>query len=157
MQVGGCVNEAWDVVYGAAMQDPGWQDLLAEVDALYDRADESADVRDATQRWSRCMAERGHLALAGPDEAEASVRALRDAAQRVGDDGLVEVDVPRLAELREVETTLAVADLDCQEEVDLMGVRAAVLRDLEGEFVDQHRAELEAWALAAQKRAQVDD
>jgi hypothetical protein len=50
------------------------------------------------------------------------------------------------------EVTLAVADLDCQEQVDLRGRKDAVLRTLEEEFVEQHRDELEAWALAEQAR-----
>lgn len=156
-QVGGCANAAWDAVYGVLLAHPDWQELLAEMDALYDRVDDASAVQGATSDWSRCMAERGHAGLTDPQAAEASVRAVLDAAQTTGTDGLVQVDAEQVAAVRRAETVIAVADLDCQEEVDLAARRAAALRDLEEEFVRQHGDELEAWALAERSRADAGD
>jgi len=151
-QVGGCANAAWDDVYGVLASNPGWDRLLAEMDALQDRALDAQAARDVDRAWSRCMADRGHVGLADPAAAEESVRTLLAGAQVRAEDGLVAADAGSLADVGAAEVTLAVADLDCQEQVDLRGRKDAVLRTLEEEFVEQHRDELEAWALAEQAR-----
>lgn len=43
-------------------------------------------------------------------------------------------------------TDLAVSDLDCREQTDYDAIRARARDAVEQEFLDEHRAELEAWA-----------
>ena len=43
-------------------------------------------------------------------------------------------------------TDLAVSDLDCREQTDHDAISAQVRNAVEQEFLDEHRAEPEAWA-----------
>jgi len=51
-----------------------------------------------------------------------------------------------LAAFQEREIALAIANYDCNQQVDFDATQREINLDLQQQFVDQHRAELEAWA-----------
>ena len=55
-------------------------------------------------------------------------------------------DPAAVAEFREREISLAVADQTCRQQVNFEQVSRDISHDIQQQFVDQHRAELEAWA-----------
>ncbi|MFF3066197.1 hypothetical protein ACFVQ3_16780 [Oerskovia sp. NPDC057915] len=151
--VGGCHNEAWDSVYGAAVR-PGeeWDQLLADMEAVHDQAMTSQDAVAVADDWSRCMAEYDFAGLADPTTAEQAVRALVEDAVVPDETGLMIADTVRLGEVEQIEVRLALLDLDCQEKVEFVERREAVLWSYERDFVDDRQKELEAWALAEAER-----
>ena len=55
------------------------------------------------------------------------------------------------AEAARREAEVAVADLGCQDEVDFRRVHAETAADVQQQFYDAHRVDLEAWLAAAQE------
>jgi len=55
-------------------------------------------------------------------------------------------DPADIAEFREREIALAVADQTCRQQVNFEQVSQDISHDIQQQFVNQHRAELEAWA-----------
>ncbi|MDR2565458.1 MAG: hypothetical protein LBC97_05240 [Bifidobacteriaceae bacterium] len=135
---GGCYDLAWDAVYGGAAFTGGlrWEGLLEEMTSLGDRAAASAEMAKVNGDWSACMRGKSFGALGGPDDATA----LADERSRSG-----------AADAVEFEVRLAVADLECQQEVDYQVRSDQILYSLEEEFVDARKADLESWAQEAKE------
>lgn len=125
---------------------------------LWLRIAEDSEVAIAARDWAQCMAGAGHPGLADPAAAEDSVSTMlwdewQDtyASHTSGTSGVTDYDVVRteipqaLAELREAEIALAVADATCREETGYNDVHRAVTARLEQEFLDTYRADLDAW------------
>jgi hypothetical protein len=55
-----------------------------------------------------------------------------------------EPDQAAMDALAEREVELALADLDCREETDYRDRHAAITREVEQQFIDDHKAELDA-------------
>jgi hypothetical protein len=151
--VGGCHNEAWDSVYGASTApDEQWQQLVADLESVHDVAMSSPEAVAVAEDWSRCMSDLDVVGLADPSAAEQTIRSLVDGAVSPDESGLMIADTARLAEIEQIESRLSLLDLDCQEKVDYVERREAILWAHEQDFVDDRRAELEAWALAEADR-----
>jgi hypothetical protein len=151
--VGGCYNAAWDQVYLPAIDQGEWDDLIADIDAVYDTAMASKDAEVVRDDWGSCMEEQGRPALDSPEAAVEHIQALLDGLFRPNEEGLVVADPLGLAELRELEVEMALADLKCQEEINYRARLNEVLWEYEGEFVKDRKVDLEAWALFEQEKA----
>jgi len=102
--------------------------------------------------WAACMAEKGYPGLTVRTDAEDQFRAEADEFFAAWwDDGRDPAGSPELAEFGQREVDLALADLDCREAVDYQGRMAAAQFELEGQFVNEHRAELESLRSAAEQ------
>lgn len=135
--------------------------LLDDVHALSDRIHADARLDEAAELWLGCMADAGYPDFERVGDAEqwvreqmeelagwAEVDELRasgefDAADELTEElVLAEPDPDELAELQEDEIELAVADRDClAEHYDQTFTEVSV--DLQEEFIEQHRDELE--------------
>lgn len=145
-ETAGCRGAAQHEVYGAtsaAWEDEEFAGLVDEINGLYQRVADDPRLADGVAEWASCMADAGY-----------TVSALDDAQQEIYDavnelwstpDGPSDA---ALDELREREITTAVADRTCLEQVGYRDLEREVNRDLEEEFVDTHRAELDAWVAA---------
>ncbi len=128
----GCVGPAMP---RSLLDDPTlehWLEASADIEA---RVDDDAAVADARVAWSDCMAGAGFAGLSSPDQARA------EAWEAAGLEGGSAADPEALA----AERTLATADLGCDEEAGYTHTREATVERLQTAFVDEHRAELEAW------------
>jgi hypothetical protein len=160
----GCADRAWSEVQGEpgrSFVDP-WTEfapLLDDIQTLERRLYTQPALDGAREAWSTCVADHGFVALeslAGPHhfvrERLRELEGWDDERNRSGGSSTVRqeplpLDADELAALQKYEIDLAMADFACQEK-HYADAFAAVLSELEGEFVVQHREELEqfrAW------------
>lgn len=142
-QDAGCQGAADHEVRGDVLAPGSEHDALLEaMGELYERVAESPDMVDLDAEWSACMADAGHTDLEDPNAAWE--RAMDDANALWGEDGSEPSDEATAA-VREAEIELALADLRCREELDYDDGMLTVQFALEEQFIEDHRAELEAY------------
>lgn len=153
MELGGCVREARDQVWGDRETDhvrAGLEDEIARIDDEVAPTDPL--VLAAAAEWSECMADAGHPGYAAPADAEEAAwdawMAFNDAIGADPTLGVVDEDSGGPvgeADLAAQEASLATADWDCRAAADYDSVWSAARDRLQQEYVDAHRAELDAW------------
>jgi len=138
VRTGGCVGQARATIYGDVAEWFRLRSLRSDLEAeLWPRVRSDRGLRSALGAWSRCMGDRGF-----------DVRAPDDAAELVGSS----IGERPLEEVQALEVEIAVADLECRREVDLLRffgaayVTAAreVLAEWEDDLVAFRRLEQEA-------------
>jgi len=130
---------------GAAVQpwfirDKGYQQWQDEVSALDAQADDDPTYVAALTAWADCMAAAGQVDVATPSAAQQSIQAQVDAAG-----GPLAIPEPRRSELLAEEIAMATADTRCDASSGLSDTRSEVVERLQTAFVEEHRAELDAW------------
>lgn len=151
-ELGGCYRGARNEVYGDREQDhirAGLEDEIARIDA--EVAPTDPHVMAAAAEWSECMSDAGHPGYAAPPDAEeaawAAWLALNEgiaadpALGTAGPDGGIAGE----GDLATREASLATADFDCRIEAEYDAVWQEARDRLQQEYVDAHRAELDAW------------
>jgi len=122
---------------------PLWDSIVQMQTTLND----SPEMLAVDQDWSNCMANAGFVGLRKPALAQAQVEIAWSqipAEQRTGTD--------RAAELQEQEISLALADLDCRASTSYFERRNAITLATETQFVEDHRADLNALLSAREQR-----
>ncbi|NIK55515.1 hypothetical protein [Kribbella shirazensis] len=155
----GCRGKAVKEVYGADRKTDfkKFDSLFKDIQALQKRIDTDQRVVDATTAWTDCMADAGHAGLKKVDDPREQIQKKLDELTGAtppskngptktvtGPPSFDKVDSAKLSELRKSEIDLAVADQKCKAK----GYDEAykkVQYEAEKEFVDQHKAELEAY------------
>ncbi len=136
-------NEAWAATPMAAFDDPAWDELNEQTSRVYEEALADPKMTAVNATWSDCMNEAGYdfAKVMDPNDSFAEqYSALWDAADpEAGTDKAAE------AALREQEVATAVADARCREEVGYKKIEMEVASAYEQEFVDKHKAELDAF------------
>lgn len=121
---GGCVGEATRLVEQGAPPAPNL-DLQQVFGEAYERAEQDSRVVDAFERWSRCMHNRGYP---------------YDSPWDANDDPQWwEADKPTDPEIQ-----VAVADVECKRETNLVGTWFAVESAYQDRLIDEHAMELVA-------------
>jgi hypothetical protein len=118
--------------------------LIKDMSALFRRVDTDPRVTAAARRWSDCLADGGRTGLVKPADASAAVSDRLDRLRGAGTTTPTKVDPAKLAELRRFEIDTAKLDLRCRNAGYDEVYRAAQTR-LETEFVQQHKAALDAY------------
>jgi hypothetical protein len=163
---GGCENEAYEEVYGSFDDEGQFEELWEEWDVLYQRIDDDPRMDEAKQAWSGCMADAGYPGLEDlyDGQNEVSERQSELYGWDEGDGVLpepieegtaieespgpietVEPDPAALAELRQFERDIAVADYTCRQEHGVDGVERSVRYEHEEQFIEDNREQLEAY------------
>jgi hypothetical protein len=165
----GCRPQAEEAVFGSQEKPPLPADLETvrrEIEALDDQVRSDPRVDAAAAAWSDCMTAAGHPELVHPDDVQPEIARrwwqlygleLPDGLLEPGDDpgpGGIRPGVPgpravdgqepdpaALAELRQYEVDVAVADLGCRPAYD--DVVREVRDEVERAFIEDHRAALE--------------
>lgn len=116
--------------------------LLEQLGAIYEQAVSDPRVTAANQRWSDCVAAAGYPGYTDLNEPHTDIAAR---ARALMGDALdpANADPGELADLQRLEIGLAVADNACRGEYGT--TYDDVTRELQEQFVDQHRAELEEY------------
>lgn len=154
----GCYGDAADEIYGprdeGSATDPflEFDSLMDDLFQLGERVKADPRVAEATDAWRNCMADAGHPDFENVSEPEQQVfqrmNELRgtlapdDAEAGIAPPEEDDIDPEALAELQEFELELAQADYTCKDD-HYNEVAHDVSRELEQEFVEQHRDELE--------------
>lgn len=150
-ELGGCVRAARNEVWGDRELDPvraSLEDEIARIDTELAPADDA--VIAAAAEWSACMADAGFPGYATPDAAEEAAwqRWLAFNEGLVVDplgNAPVDGSIPGQDQMEAEEAALATADWDCRAEADYDAVWREVRNRFQQEYVDAHRAELDAW------------
>ena len=151
----GCSGRAQHEVYEESdpFSSPEFEGLQEDMNSLYEEAASDPEIAELNSAWAACMADAGYDGLATPEEASTSVSDQLNALyEDAGESG--EVDEAAMAELREVEIDTAVADRTCQDEVEYVEGQQEVQFAREREFIDAHRAELDALLEAYSQQAE---
>lgn len=152
VELGGCFREARNSVFGDRETDhvrAGLEDEIARIDA--DVAPTDPAVMAAAAEWSECMADAGHPGYASPPDAEqvawGAWIAFNEGIAADPTLGVVgpEGGIAGEGDLAEREASLATADWDCRAATGYDAAWSAARDRLQQEYVDAHRAELDAW------------
>ena len=157
----GCRGKAVKQVYGDGadrnIDFKKFDSLFKDIQALQKRIGADQRVVDATTAWTDCMADAGHSGFAKVDDPRNQIQQKLDEltgnkppakngpSQTIkGPPSFDKVDSAKLSELRKSEIDLAVADQKCKAK-GYDDAYKKVQYEAEKEFVDQHKAELEAY------------
>ena len=136
------------------------QPLMDSMNTLYEDMMSSPELTEADAEWSTCMADAGHPGFSVQLDAQNSIsdkmNSIYESTSAAYEDGSTGtsataapgssgMDETALAELGEEEIELALADLDCREKTNYRDAMESVQFDLEQQFIDDHKAELEAF------------
>jgi len=137
----GCHGKANHETYSnldAAHEDPAYEDLQEEMRRMFEKVPDDPRLAAITAEWSACMNEVG-FDFAKVGEARDSIAAGYAALPESGGDETT------WADLGDKETATAIADATCQTKVGYPEKAQEVQFALEQEFIDTHKAELDAW------------
>ncbi|QBE47994.1 hypothetical protein [Leucobacter triazinivorans] len=134
----------------AAYEDPEFTELFESMNLIYDAlwsGDGSNDDILALDRdWADCVADAGHDGFASPMAAQEALTEEYNELH-MPDDESGEWQEPSPADVKKFqdrEIELALADLECKTQLEYDDRMWKIQVELEQEFVDAHRAELEA-------------
>jgi len=161
----GCAGQAQAARWPETQVDDQFVSLQAEMDMVWQQIQSDPRILNLNNSWASCMANAGYP---GFTDENAMFNSLNDEfgvvqgweinneiwgnwdwdAYPDGPDAsqIFTPDPADLAAFGEREIAIAVANHDCREQVSWDSVQLEVNHDLQQRFVDQHRAELEAWA-----------
>jgi hypothetical protein len=106
--------------------------------------------------WATCMEDAGQGGHASPMEAQNSIHEEMNKVYENMDmseeaTAPPEPDQAAMDALAEREVELALADLDCREETDYRDRNAEITREVEQQFIDDHKAELDAMVASVEQ------
>ncbi len=156
----GCRAEAERTVDAgrAGLEPDVFAHLAAEMAALDEETAQDPRLDGVNARWSACLLDAGYADLERVGDGETAVLREMDArlveAEAATPEGasVAELDAQAFRLQREMapfEIDLALADLQCREDVGYDAALASVAAERQAEFVADHRAELDTWLAAA--------
>ncbi|WP_105033778.1 hypothetical protein [Cryobacterium aureum] len=136
--------------YGSASQEvngdqPSQEEHAAVYDAMslmYEDLQASPAIVKLDAEWAACMADAGYATFAKKADAQESIMDAQNALYE--DQSGTAPDETILADLREKELALAMADYTCAEDVDYTEATTKVQFELEEQFITDHKSELDA-------------
>jgi len=138
--------------YGWAENERGTTDPLASdehkplmdaINELHENTMSSPELAEVDAAWSSCMMDAGQPGFSTQMDAQNSIVEESDALYE--ETGETEPDEAAMKELGDKETELALVDLDCREKTGYQEKLLDVQYEQEQQFVDDHKAELEAF------------
>jgi len=138
------------------------------MNAVWEQTQQDPRLTEVTTAWVDCMADAGITGLATVEDAttlisdkanavyEEAVPTDPTATEMPSEEEMADMEAQvqeRLGEITDEEIETAVADFTCREEVGYDDTFQEVSFDLQQQFVDTHRDELEAWVEATAERS----
>ena len=147
----GCTGKAkHEMTRDDPLQSDEHKGLLEAVNAFYEEQTTWPELAELNSAWSTCMADQGHPGFAAQTDAAQSLydeyAELQESAGAAG-----EVDEAALDALGKKEVELALADFDCREKIDYQPKHEKITFEKEQQFVDDHKAELDAMKADAEQ------
>ncbi len=171
----GCQGLAHHEVYEEddPWTDPAFTEFFEAMDRLYQDGEQDPRMREVNDEWAACMADAGVSGMTSPmaasemfyqefdtlyQEADAQIDWENLDWEAMEADGTTDpvrdiMEGMGLAELREREIAAAVADFDCQEELDVEARSLEIQFELEEEFIETYQADIDAIVAAYGKDA----
>lgn len=131
------------------LQSGEFDDVMEAMTALYEDVQTSPEMADLNAEWAACMDEAGQPGfVAQPDAQNSIYDALNEFWEENSEQGPAEAD---LDALQKTEIEVALADLDCREKTDYRAASQKVQFAAEEQFIEDHKAELDAMKAAAEQ------
>ena len=140
----GCYGEAQHAMEG---EDPTQSDehkpLFDAMSELYTQVESAPELANLNAAWASCMSNAGQPGFTTQADAQNSMSEKYNALweSQTSEEAPSETVTDALAE---DEIELALVDLDCREQTDYREKHSELQVELEQQFVDEHKAELEA-------------
>lgn len=163
-ETAGCYGYAENEIWGYDEEgetndpysDPRFAELIEAMNSLYEDAASDPRVSELSSEWATCMANAGFPGFSSPEEPWEAISNLSNEfyeglGELTDEDwaaGLGDPSDELMAEWKEQEIATAVADYTCQDEIDYQNTQLEVQFELEREFIDTYRADLDAFAAA---------
>ncbi|MCR2813405.1 hypothetical protein NQ166_05340 [Microbacterium sp. zg.Y1090] len=125
------------------------QPLMDAMNEFYMSISQAPELAELDAEWAACMDENGYPGFTAQSDASNSISDELNAHWESVTE-YVEND-PVLDELGEREIELALVDLDCREKTDYRAESRRVTAVLEEQFIEDHKAELDAFKAAAEQ------
>lgn len=143
---GGCRIRAFHSL--EHIPDPQFAALEDEILRFPASVDIAPEMMALAQEWTVCLA---NLGLSGYRNRNHLRDSLWDEFTEISDwDGAGAPDAQVVAAFRDRELVAAIADIDCREQLDFDNRQIEINHQLQQEFVNRNRNELEAWATFAE-------
>lgn len=163
----GCSGDASEEVWGTdASSSEEFEPLMEAMNELYSTTTESAEMSELNAAWSSCMADAGYAGFTNQEDAQNSLyeelnafweeQSAEQADWTEEDWNNYDQDADEAyqaveASVAEKEIDMALADLDCREETDYREKSLQIQFDLEEQFIQDHKAELDAYKAALEQ------
>ena len=168
-ETAGCQGKAQHEIGGAQSlyESEEFADLFAAMEKLYQDVQNDPRMADLDAEWASCMTDAGHSGFSKQFDAQQSIydemNTYWESAPQP-DPSMSEEEITAFYEeqeaqrkkemepIAEKEIDLALADLDCREKTDYRTSMMDIQFEIEQEFVDAHKTELEAFKAAAEQQ-----
>jgi hypothetical protein len=141
-ETAGCQGAAQHEINGEDVtQSDKYKPLMDELNTVWEKVQKDPKITKLDAGWSACMADAGFSDLKKKEDAMTLVNEASNAYYETLTDA---PDDAKLAELRENEIAVALADFKCGEKLDYQDTMLAVQFDVERQFIDDHKSELDA-------------
>lgn len=146
----GCQGAAQQEVAGEdPSQSEEFKPLFDAINELYTDMESWPGMAELDAEWATCMEDAGQGGHANPMEAQNSIydelnKIYENMGMSEDPTATGEPDQAKMDEIAEREVTLALADLDCREETDYRDRHLEITSEVEQQFIDDHKAELDA-------------
>jgi len=140
---GGCYGYAQHEVTGEQAYDQDqFKPIFEAMGALYEDQSKDPRMKEVETAWASCMADAGFTEFKLKQEAAQSIYDQQNEYWEENPESMGP-DEDQIAEWREGEIDVALADFKCGEKVDYTQKQLAVQFELEKEFIKEHKAELD--------------
>jgi hypothetical protein len=153
----GCQGAAQHEVAGEdPSQSEEFKPLFDAINELHSDTASWPGMAELDAEWATCMEDAGQGGHANPMEAQNSVydemnKLYENVDMPEEPTAPVEPDQAAMDAVAELEVELALADLDCREETDYRERHAEITREVEQQFIDDHKAELDAMVASVEQ------
>ncbi|SEM68355.1 hypothetical protein E3O25_15105 [Cryobacterium sp. TMT1-3] len=141
-ETSGCQGFASHEINGDQPSQDEHAALYDAMSAMYEAAQSSPAIVALDAEWATCMADAGYATFLKKADAQESIsndqNAIYENSAETGP------DEQALADLREKELAVAMADFTCSEDLDYTEASTKVQFELEEQFIIDHKAELDA-------------
>ncbi|GAA3804413.1 hypothetical protein [Cellulomonas soli] len=152
----GCQGAAQHEVFGdmtAAYEMDEFASLQEEMSTLYEQMQADPAYDEIETAWATCMADAGYdyaTQTAATEDINEQMNAVWEGVDgESADQSAIDAGI---AEVAKEEIKVATADFDCRDETGYDRKQLDIQIRLEQAFVDQHKAELDAWVAAATQK-----
>ena len=150
-ETAGCQGAAQHEVQGENVYDQEeHKALFDDIDALYTDMQTSPEMKELDAEWASCMADAGYTDYKAKQEAIQDVIDKSNAMWE-GDNAETGPTEEQQAEQREYEIEIALADFKCADAMDYIDKSTAIQFELEEQFIEDNKSELDAIVAEAEK------
>lgn len=148
-ETAGCSGAAQHEVNGEDLtQSDEHKPLMDAINTMYEKQQSNKEIKKLDAEWAACMADAGFAEVKQKQDAMNIVNEASNAYYETLTDA---PDEAKLAELRENEIAVALADFKCAEKTDYKDKSLKIQFELERQFIEDHKSEIDALVAAVEQ------